>query len=250
MKKLTHLQQQLVNLVLYKPQDLRKVLGQVTNPIYALRFLDYLLPYRVGIEIDIAGLPRDFEELLKKRFLTPLKTIKKKGDWFTTDRVKYPLVALAVEQQSQTRDMNTTVEIKISFKKITQLKYFQEILSNLESHALKTNPDVGLAKNGGLHIHIGAGKELKNIKRERLTACRKELYPYFRTKVFGLPASGMYGDEIQAYRHHNTLEYRLGLPTFNYTKIMRWVLCCEVLNRSIRMGNPFYRGLTDAILAS
>lgn len=248
MKKLTHLQQQLVNLILYKPQDLRKVLAQVANPTYALRFLDYLLPYRVGVEIDIAGLPMEFQNLLESKFTCALRL--KKGD----RTYKYPLTALDVDG-GDTRDMSSTSEIKISFSRVTQLKYFQEILSNLESHTLKTNPDVGLAKDGGLHIHIDAGKPInKAIRKERLTVCSEKLVPYFRTKVFGLPAKSLslaylVGD-IVAYRHHHTLEYRLGTPTFDYTKIMRWVLCCQVLNRSIRMGVPFNKELTDAILAN
>lgn len=240
MKKLTHLQQQLVNVILYKPEDLRRVISEVSNKPYALTYLRYLLPYRIGVEIDLVGLPEELETLLKSRFLTQ----------FTPKSRKCPLIALEVQTGFLTnRRMTHSIELKFSFRHITQLKYVKELLSILEDHTLKTNPDVGFPTNGGLHIHVDAGKETSK-KRAGLDNQQKFLN-YFRQKVFDLKSSK---DEIEcdipAFRHHKTFEYRLGKSTLDYTKIMRWVLCCSNLNRAVRLNSSFNKELTDAILAS
>lgn len=239
MKKLTHLQQQLVNVILYKPEDLRRVISEVSNKPYALAYLRYLLPYRIGIEIDLAGLPIELELLLKSRFLSR----------FSKNLRKCPLIDLEVQGNSVRRNMETSVEIKFSFRHITQLKYVKELLSILNDHALKTNPDVGFPTNGGLHIHINAGKETSKKKAD--LEGQQKLHNYFRQNVFGLkPSTGEIEYDIVAFRHHKTFEYRLGKSTLDYTKIMRWVLSCSNLNRAVRLNSPFNKELTDAILAS
>lgn len=250
--KFTYLQQQIVNLILYNPEGLRKFLATVEDARtikYVMGYISYLLPYRVGIEIDCAGIIKN--DLRKKLRLD------ESGKLFA---VELDTFGSSLEISGDgIPPLSVCNEVRASFKGFRQTRYFKTFLKILSSTPETLLP----ASNGGLHIHIDIGLSASNahLRDYHIEGVKllRQWYKYLRHTVFKRSVytgdrdsrAGWGGSHtINMIRNHRTIEYRLGVPTFDYVKIMKWVMCCSAMTKAIRIKKPFNKQLTDAILAS
>lgn len=238
---------ELIKTVLYNPEKLRAVIGTFEDPKYAIRLLHKLVPYRTGIEIDCVG----FHHSL----LTQLEKIRK----YNRNQAKANIELVGEGDCSRKigdSNWNRGFEYKLSifnFRGLTSLKKVLDILA-------KSN-QTRLNEVGGLHIHIDLGMTASEAQTNNIRDKVLKYYNYFRNKVFTQSIKSEYKEynkrdkvnyssssNIAIVRHLKTIEYRMGEPTFNYTRIVRQILCCQQLNYSVRKKVPFDKELTDMIL--
>lgn len=222
-KTVTHLQQQLINTLLYKPEYIRTIISQFGNPMYAYHFMRNLLPHRVGLEIDIQGFSPELYQKLKD-------------------------MTLLFELEGP-RDMPLTrsAEVKFSFKSLNQLKNFKEALVLMDKFPESVLPM--RRKQGGIHIHVDIGPEdSDHLTRGRALMELVKLDKVITKSIFRVQRPG--NDPYLARRNHNTIEYRLGIPTFNYSTIIRWMIGVSLVTNAIRLQKPLNKSLLYAVMRS
>ena len=242
----TELQQQLIKLVLFNPNEIRKYLKTVENPQYCVNFINSLLPTRVGLEFDVV--------YNKSNIQDHIYSLEPKG--------------IRVSQYSSSLNINN--ELRISFKrKFKFLIHFQNFLNTCIKDELMFP-----ATDGGLHIHIDCSghfqvtksKIIRNRSREDIvSSCnihrrfnQVKKYKNYLYKVFDVKSDEKRGDSwlgngrthISKFRSYPTVEYRMANMTLNYSQIMKYIIICKLITDTVRIKNhKFNKKLADNILA-
>lgn len=225
----------LIEALLYDPKAVRQIINS-SNPDYMLRLLHGIIPYRVGIEIDATGYSSDITKHIK--------------DTFTRNKGRKLVLDFNHDGNSNPTECNET---RFSFWDYSGLLKFKSSLDYFKEKK------IAVASNGGLHVHIDLGMDTKQAKNKLVVERLTPVFKYIRTMIFKCDTPyGSYGKESAEYddrakisvsRGHNTIEYRIGYPTFDYTTIMRWVLCCQQINKDIRNNNDINLKITNTILS-
>lgn len=243
-KPLTPLQQQIVNILLYHPEQYRSFLGKVDNPGYVVHFVKKLLPSRVGYEFDTT----DFNRIPEELDGIIAKTVKDK-------KVKKSKNTIMEYNRDAVCSKDSNTEIRFSFNHITGFKRLKLLLHQMGKHGIKP------ASNGGLHIHINTLPVMDTTWGYVASPNRKELlkrlkvirsYRPYIYNVFGITKqTERYRDitiahkfisigdraKIAVLKQKDTLEWRLANTTFDYTQIMKWTIFCHLMTQLVKYPN-------------
>ena len=246
-KPLTHIQEQLVKILLYQPEDLRSFVSHTTNPAYCVNFINKLIPSRVGYEFDTCGyptIPTSFIDVLNEtqRSKKHLKNRLSSSNSIFMHHIDNMNGHLALSENR---------EIRFSFNNITGFKKLKLLLHEMVQNGIKP------AENGGLHIHINLAPVITTSwvsydKIDELRQRTKILYKYrgYIYNVFGIDKSESHirdkskflkhgGDRgrISVLKGHDTIEWRLSNTTFDYTQIMKWTIFCHLMTELVKYPN-------------
>lgn len=235
---------QVLKVLVYQPEKFRKLIAVSENPGYIYRLAKYLMPYRAGIEIDCTG---------------------GTSSWYRYITDKFDDTKFTIGRSGGSLDMGLTqgIEIKLSPHGFNQLSSMKKVLDSMIK-----DKTIALDNSGGIHVHIdldieiGTREYLQNINFEQ--PLRKQ-FNYIRNKVFHKKDSKIeytsgrsyvntkgiiYGErgDISILREYQTIEYRLGYPTLDYSTITKWILCCQHMNMVLRTNCEFNKELTDRII--
>ena len=260
MKKLTHLQEQIVKLLLYNPGDAFNIIRKTTNPGYTTRYLNSLIPYRIGVEIDAAGYTRKVHNQIR--------------EFHRNNGLHDYLV-----DYGDDIDKGSANEIRISCSNLRHYKNFFKALQILNNEERIT-----LDSRGGLHIHVSLTDCMRvrgvNENEVSETAFIENLYKienwerkidkyffYLNNTVAKSKYAPKHtkrqdgrvgttkdhvalhsGAAIIVLRNKISIEYRIMQPTFDYTAIMRSALVFQQMNKSLIHNTPFNKELCDNFL--
>lgn len=231
----------MIRLLLYNPEGIRAFIAAADDKKYALGFLYRLTNYRTGLEIDVAGGDIDLAIKFSQHEQNNKSFVFGYGG------------NMSHAQQNE----NMCVELQFSVFKVQGYKYLKQFLDHCN-----TSSTMCPALGGGLHIHVDLGTYWHRI-RDRSSGLTEFIrhriikqLPFlckevFKVKISRKPLEAVcFGSSsaVSIYRHLDTIEYRLGKPTFDYTTVMRQILICSLLNYSIRLRRQFDLQLARAIL--
>lgn len=232
----------LIEAYLYEPIKVRHIIKASPNPDYIYRLAKSLMPYRVGIEIDSVGYPLTIDKRINELSIL-YKHDKKKGRLDSIPVLEFKrdgnIISSACEE---TRFSFSTYPGLLRFK--TAVDYFVE-------------KKIAVSEQGGMHIHIDLNMNIEEARKKEVAERIQPYYRFLRNRVcknkkedIAKTERIVYGEraKISVSRSFKTIEYRMSDPTYNYTEIMRQVLCFQQVNKVARNYGELNIELLNTIL--
>lgn len=125
------------------------------------------------------------------------------------------------------------------FKNLVQLFILLEDMKNQISFNL----------DSGIHIHVNYPR----IHRLRYIPEISYIFEYLKEKFeytgfYNEPKVSKHKTSMIRLHPHNSIEYRFFSMTFDYHKLVKWILCCVYMTRNIKTGN-IDTSIIDEIMA-
>jgi len=224
----TYLQEQLIKTLLYKPENLRLIFSQTTNPAYCSNYFFKLIPVRTGIELDITNITESIRGYLLKGISLP---------------------CFVLNVSNSTKDTNS--ELRISPFTYRTFSLLKRVLDKLIYN------DVRPSCNGGFHCHIdikqylSPGRTNNSIIRNRVFKYLNYILCVTKQSTRGITKTNRTEkllDNIIVDRNHPTIEYRVFDSTLNYTDIVKRVILLQQITRSVVLNKPLDKQLCDNIM--
>jgi len=224
----------LLEAYLYDPRKVNKIINTNPDRVYMYRLSKFIFPYRVGIEIDATGISSSLRTGIHDYCMQKNHGLDNR-DFREAEIIKLKnFILFSDDRHIDSKDCN---EMRFSFRNDKGLVSFYELLKLLRKNKIP------VAAEGGLHVHVDLGMNLQRAMQNKVGERVQKYFRYLRNNVAKNKAEDKAGNESVVYeargkisicKNKNTIEYRMSDPTFNYTEIMKQVLCFQHINRAIR----------------
>lgn len=214
--------------VRYSPHELKYLFKSPNvNRKMVTRLISRLVPYRVGLEFETFGSVTSY--LKSNKLISSQVQIK---DYlgvvdFNEDSILFKF------DDDEILDLN---EVRLSFNGYHQLIRFYDAL-NLFKKCLFIPSN----NKGGIHIHIDCPCTKNKTTRDTMTQWFNK--PEIQSKILRIfggykgtynhrGASGGKGGYVRVGSQYDTVEFRIGRLTYDYSTIMNWIIQCSDLVRT------------------